>query len=206
MLINFPFLQLQDISPAVESNQPLLSAPANGSNGSNVQYATTTSQAIRPVISAPIKMTTTSTVPTESVPVTEVKPTMSNRYGGAIPKTKSPVALRYSPVYKNPENHIEELNFRLKSINDRIHITLTETDGNSVLGAQALRGDDINPSVGSDTDKEVDINIQHLESTVSSLSPMPSSVNSTPFNSPETAANRRNRNKNWQAERIETDF
>lgn len=151
-------------------------------------------------------MTTSTTVPTESIAVTEAKPTMSNHYTGTIPKTKSPVNLRYSPVYKQPENHIEELNFRLKSINDRIHIKLTETDGNSVLGAQALRGDDINPSVGSDTEKEVDINIQHLESTVSSLSPMPSSMNSSAFNSPETATNRRNRNKNWQPERIETDF
>lgn len=128
---------------------------------------------------------------------------MSNRFG-AIPKTKSPNSLRYSPVYKQPENHIEELNFRLKSINDRIHIKLTETDGGA-LGAQALRGDDINPSVGSDTEKEVDINIQHLESTVSSLSPLPSS-NSTAFNSPESASNRRNKNKNWHAERYETDF
>lgn len=152
-------------------------------------------------------MTAASTAPTESVATTEAKPTMSHRYGGAIPKTKSPVPLRYSPVYKQPENHIEELNFRLKSINDRIHIKLTETDGNSVLGAQALRGDDINPSVGSDTEKEVDINIQHLESTVSSLSPLPgSSLNSTAVNSPETATNRRNRNKNWHAERYETDF
>lgn len=151
-------------------------------------------------------MTTSNTAPTDSVAVTEAKPTMPNHYTGTIPKTKSPVNLRYSPVYKQPDNHIEELNFRLKSINDRIHIKLTETDGNSVLGAQALRGDDINPSVGSDTEKEVDINIQHLESTVSSLSPMPSSMNSSAFNSPETATNRRNRNKNWHAERIETDF
>lgn len=150
-------------------------------------------------------MRTSSTVPNESVAITEAKPTMSNRLG-AIPKTKSPV--RYSPVYKQPDqNHIEELNFRLKSINDRIHIKLTETDGSSgdVLGAQALRGDDINPSVGSDTEKELDINIQHLESTVSSLSPMPSS-NSTAFNSPDAAINRRNHNKNWHAERYETDF
>lgn len=173
----------------------------------STQNATTTGQNnTRPTISSPIKVTTSSTVPNESVAITEAKPTMSNRLG-AIPKSISPLALRYSPVYKQPENHIEELNFRLKSINDRIHIKLTETDGssNSVLGAQALRGDDINPSVGSDTEKEVDINIQHLESTVSSISPMPSSVNSTAFNSPDTAANRRNQNQNWH-ERYETAF
>lgn len=150
-------------------------------------------------------MTTSSTIPSESIAIAEAKPTMSNRFGAKV-KSKSPVILRYSPVYKQPENHIEELNFRLKSINDRIHIKLTETDGNSALGAQAMRGDDINPSVGSDTEKEVDINIQHLESTVSSLSPLPSS-NSTAVNSPENmATNRRNKDKNWHVDRYETDF
>lgn len=145
-------------------------------------------------------MTTSSTVPNESVALTEARPTMSH-HTGAIPKSKSPVALRYSPVYKQPENHIEELNLRLKSINERVHIKLTEIHGsNSVLDAQAMRGDDINPSVGSDTEKEIDINIQHLESTVS---PLPS-LSSTAVNSPDAAANRRN--PNWHIERYETDF
>lgn len=150
-------------------------------------------------------MTTSSTIPSESVAITQAKPTMSHRFGTKF-KSKSPVTLRYSPVYKDPENHIEELNFRLKSLNDRIHIKLTETNDASALGAQAMRGDDVNPSVGSDTEKEIDINIQLLESTVSSLSPLPSS-NSTAVNSPENMAfNRRNKDKNWHAERYETDF
>lgn len=187
-----------DISPAVESNQPLLPP-------TTTQSATTSSQNTRPTISAPLKMTTSSTVPDESIALTEAKPTMSHS-SGAIPKSKSPVALRYSPVYKQPENHIEELNLRLKSINERIHIKLTECDRNgSILNAQAMRGDDINPSIGSDTEKEIDLNIQHLESTVSSISPLPS-TSSTAVNSPDAAANRRIHYKDWHAERYETDF
>lgn len=106
-------------------------------------------------------------------------------------QSKSPTA-RYSPVYKQPppENHIEELNLRLKTLNERVQINLISGD--------------INPSVGSDTEKELDINIQQLESTVSSLSGFPSG--SSTVNSPEEAKKRRHQDKNWHVEKYETDF
>lgn len=56
---------------------------------------------------------------------------------------------------KLAQNHIEELNLRLQRVNQ---VSQDQTDG------------DINPSVGDISDKDSDVNIQHLESTVSSLS------------------------------------
>lgn len=118
-------------------------------------------------------------------------------------QSKSP-NLRYSPVYKQPpENHIEELNLRLRTLNERVQITLIDAR-NGVSGEPADQSGDINPSVGSDTEKELEINIQQLESTVSSLSGLPSG--SSTVNSPEEAKKRRHQDKNWHVERYETDF
>lgn len=67
---------------------------------------------------------------------------------------------------KIAQNHIEELNFRLQNAN---------------LANQAASSDDVNPSVGDTSEKSSDVNIQQLESTVSSLSDNTSST----VNSPE---------------------
>lgn len=157
-----------------------------------------TSEISRPIISAPIQTTASRTITTHSGIVTEVKQSMSGRYVSTA-QSKSPV-FRYSPVYKQPDGHIEELNLRLKSLNERVQINLTSPND----GAHAILSGDINPSVGSDTEKESDVNIQQLESTVSSLSGVQSG--SSMVNSPETAHNRRLKDENWRVERIETDF
>lgn len=159
-----------------------------------------TSQITRPIISAPIQTTASTTLPTQSGVVTEVKQSMAGRFISTI-RSKSP-NLRYSPVYKQPDNHIEELSLRLKSLNERVQIKLTDAN-NGVLSEQTILASDINPSVGSDTEKGSDINIQQLESTVSSLG-LPSG--SSTVNSPEAAKSRRNDDKNWHVERYETDF
>lgn len=160
-----------------------------------------TSQGTRPIISEPIQTTAPSSIPTQSSTTTEVKQSMTGRFVSAI-RSKSP-NLRYSPVYKQiPDNHIEELSLRLKTLNDRVQINLIGAR-NGVLEEQAILSSDINPSVGSDTEKESDINIQQLESTVSSLG-LPSG--SSTVNSPEAAKSRRNEDKNWHVERYETDF
>lgn len=68
-----------------------------------------------------------------------------------------------------PHNHIEELNFRLQSLNENVEIVLTETDPQVPGTTQRTFGSDINPSVGDISDKESDINIRQLESSVSSI-------------------------------------
>lgn len=89
---------------------------------------------------------------------------------------------------KIAQNHIEELNFRIQQAN---------------RSAQA--NDDINPSVGSTSDKDSDFNIQQLESTVSSLS----GNSSSGVASPEIVRNKK-RTKPPTAtigfKSIETDF
>lgn len=74
---------------------------------------------------------------------------------------RSPV--KYSYLQKLPHNHIEELNFRLQ----QVEITATAIDPNS--SDQRTFGSDINPSVGDISDKESDINIQQLESSISPI-------------------------------------
>lgn len=105
---------------------------------------------------------------------------------------------KYSPVYKVPGNHIEELNSRLRDLNGRVRISFIGSKSQEVT-----YGNDINPSVGSDTEKESDMNIQQLESTVSSLSGLASG--SSTVNSPEAAQQRRNPT-NWHIQQQETDF
>lgn len=88
---------------------------------------------------------------------------------------------------KVPQNHIEELNFRLQQTN------------------QAVASDDINPSVGDTSDKDSDVNIQQLESTVSSLNEDSSSA----VTSPEIARNKKKSKPSTARPRfksIETDF
>lgn len=76
---------------------------------------------------------------------------------------------QYARVTKMPQSTLDELNFRLQ--------TLSESDDDEEDGARALSpkgkpqfGSDINPSVGDISDKESDLNIRQLESSVSSLS------------------------------------
>lgn len=131
--------------------------------------------------------------------MTQVKQTLSNRF--AISSQSSSV--RYSPVYKNPENHIEELNFRLKSLNQPVYGNYGGGNESGAVGGEAIVPD-INPSVGSDNDKESELNIRQLESSISSLSGLPSG--SSAVNSPEAARNKQELGKNWHVERYETDF
>lgn len=87
-------------------------------------------------------------------------------------------------------NHIEELNFRLQQANQ---------------AARADANDDINPSVGDTSDKDSDVNIQQLESTVSSLSGNSSSA----VTSPEIVRNKRKTKQPTATigyKSIETDF
>lgn len=78
----------------------------------------------------------------------------------------SPV--KYSYLQKLPHNHIEELNFRLQSLNE-VEVVITEDDSNVPSESQRTFGSDINPSVGDISDKESDINIRQLESSVGSI-------------------------------------
>lgn len=107
---------------------------------------------------------------------------------------------RYSPVYKSPENHVDELKNRFEAMNERLRI--------SFIGGRpsphVTFSDDINPSVGSDTERDSDVNIQQIESTVSSISGGPSG--SSAVNSPEAARTRRDPRGNWRVEQYETDF
>lgn len=64
---------------------------------------------------------------------------------------------------------------------------------------QIETNDDINPSVGDNSDKDSDVNIQHLESTVSSLSGHSSSA----ITSPEI---KRNKRKKTKPAKVTTDF
>lgn len=86
---------------------------------------------------------------------------------------------RYSPVYKDaltsfPPGHIEELSMRLQSLNGHFQINLI--------------GSDINPSVESDTNKEPELNVRNLESSISSMSGL--TISTT--NSPEMLKNKPN--------------
>lgn len=158
----------------------------------------TSIQSQLPVISQPVPIIAATEVPTQSEVVTQVQQTLSSRY--AI-SAKSSSSVRYSPVYKNPENHIEELNFRLKTLNDQRRYGTLGIPEEGAVGGQVP---DINPSVGSDNEKESELNIRQLESSVSSLSGLPSG--SSTVNSPEAVRNRQNLSKDWHIERYETDF
>lgn len=80
-----------------------------------------------------------------------------------------------------PDNHVDELSIRLQQIRQQ---------------------GDINPSVGDVSDKESELNIRQLESSISSLSGVMSG--SSQFNSPE--ANRAPKPKGTANYKIETDF
>lgn len=177
--------------PAIESHEPLLSVRNNQSVPISIQSQP-------PLISAPIPVTTTSEIPTHSGIVTQVKQTLSNRFAMSAESS----SVRYSPVYKNPENHIEELNFRLKTLNEQVYSNYSGNGNDAVGGPIPIS--DINPSVGSDNDKESELNIRQLESSISSLSGLPSG--SSVVHSPEVVRNRQQLDKNWHIERYETDF
>lgn len=112
---------------------------------------------------------------------------------------------KYSPVYKKlPETHVEELNLRLQSLNKRIQINLTE-NGQGTNQPHSTFVKDINPSVG-DIPSDSDINIRQLESSLSSLSGLPSG--SSTVNSPEIARSLRADRPapKWHVEARETNF
>lgn len=94
---------------------------------------------------------------------------------------------------------MDELKNRFQAMNERLRISLV----NDRPTPHVTFSDDINPSVGSDTERDSDVNIQQLESAVSSISGGPSG--SSAVNSPETKRNRRDP-RDWRVEQYETDF
>lgn len=168
----------------------------------DTQPQSTAQDAPRTIISPPIQITTSSAIATHARNVTEVTQSMPNPILATI-QSKIPHPERYSPVYKMSQTHIEELNFRLQGLTER-HIARND-NGNVDAVDQAVLSGDINPSVGSDNEKESDLNIQQLESSVSSLSGLP--TGSSTINSPEAVhVQRYQAEKNWRVERYETDF
>lgn len=201
----FSFFFYKASATVAESNQPLLSGHENVQQQQPPPQQTKHQQNIPLTISSPIQQTIAgSGIPTQSGTVTEVTQSMSNRVEISNHSPKPPHPMRYSPVYKMSQTHIEELNFRLQSLNHRVHVDLCDSGPNAGAAAVIASGD-INPSVGSDNDKESDLNIQQLESSVSSLSGLP--TGSSTVNSPEaTHSQRKMEEKSWRVERYETDF
>lgn len=175
--INYQRADVVDNAPEV--SQPLLlSSTANNNNNSHQNAPTPNSPAIQRV---------ESPKPAQSVTVSHQS--MANRLITSTDSTSS--AVRYSPVYKPSPEHIEELNTRLQTLNRRVQINIAEKHSEMFH--------DINPSVGSDTEKESELNIQQLESSVSSLSGIPSG---STVNSPEMPKDQRN--THWPTDRFET--
>lgn len=160
------------------------------------------------VSTQPATEATPPQVPQEHFPSTSVgvlNPHYSSPKGAFVDRsfssrfmssTSTSSSTRYSPVYKEPENHVDELKTRFKSMNERVRISFV---GDKPTSSHTVS--DVNPSVGSDTEREPDVNIQQLESTVSSLSGTPSST----VHSPEAKRNRGETTK-WHVEQRETDF
>lgn len=89
---------------------------------------------------------------------------------------------------KIAQNHIEELNFRIQRAN---------------LTTQAETNGDVNPSVGSTSDRDSEFNVQHLESAVSSFS----DHSNSDVTSPQVVRNkRRAKPQTATFTSIETDF
>ena len=88
--------------------------------------------------------------------------------------------MKYTQLARLPQNHIDELNFRLQTLTE-----VTEVQYAEVASPRPTFGSDINPSVGDISDKESELNIRQLESSVSSLS----GVNSSTVGSPLSARN-----------------
>lgn len=84
--------------------------------------------------------------------------------------------VKYSQLAKLPQNHIDELNLRLQNITDPSEVQYAE-----VASPQPTFGSDINPSVGDISDRESELNIRQLESSVSSLSGVMSSTVGSPL-------------------------
>lgn len=85
--------------------------------------------------------------------------------------------VKYTQLARLPQNHIDELNFRLQTLNESVEIQYAEV----VASPMPAFGSDINPSVGDISDKESELNIRQLESTVSSLSGVNSSTVGSPL-------------------------
>lgn len=96
---------------------------------------------------------------------------------------ENPNVVKYTQLARLPPNHIEELNFRLQTLNESSEIEYAQVIA-SPLPMNSF-GSDINPSVGDISDKESELNIRQLESTISSLS----GVNSSTIGSPLSERN-----------------
>lgn len=107
----------------------------------------------------------------------------------------NPNVVKYTQLARLPPNHIEELNFRLQTLNESAEIEYAQV----ITSPLPAFGSDINPSVGDISDKESELNIRQLESTISSLS----GVNSSTIGSPLSE-----RNQSHAQSRVgrETDF
>lgn len=180
--INYQSANVVDNAPEV--SQPLLtSSTANDNNNNN------NSQQNAPIPISPAIQRVESLKPAETVTVSHQS--MANRFVTSTASTSSTV--RYSPVYKASPDHIAELNTRLQTLNRRVHINIAEKH------SEMTYVNDINPSVGSDTEKESELNIEQLESSMSSLSGIPSG---STVNSPEMPKGQRN--THWPTDRFET--
>lgn len=103
---------------------------------------------------------------------------------------------RYSPVYKAPENHVDELKTRFQAMNQNIRI--------SFLGDPQPQG--LQPSAGSDTERESDASARIARSAGSSASGAHSD-NSSTLSSPKRKRDHPKRDKvKWHVEQHETDF
>lgn len=181
--INYQRADVVDNAPEV--SQPLLpSSTANDNNNNN----NSNSQQNMPRPISPAIQRVESPKPAKTV--TASHQSMANRFITSSASTTS--AVRYSPVYKASPEHIEELNMRLQTLNRRVQINIAEKH------SEMTYVNDINPSVGSDTEKESELNIQQLESSVSSLSGIPSG---STVNSPEMPKGQRT---HWPTDRFET--
>lgn len=107
---------------------------------------------------------------------------------------RSVVPTKFILMNKLPQTHIDELNFRLQTLTENVE---------SNNDPRAAFGSDINPSVGDASDKESELNIRHLESTVSSLS---GAQSSSAVNSPEIIRDQIKHEAKYNFKRIETDF
>lgn len=121
---------------------------------------------------------------------------------------------RYSPVYKTPENHVDELKTRFQAMNQNIRISLI----GDRLSPQSV---DVQQSIGSDVERESDTGAStgaglgtgagagtgayQIRSPASSLSGALSDTSS--ISSPKLKRNMHSRDRvKWHVEQHETDF
>lgn len=193
-----PFHFYSNIAPReIESSQPLLTQPTI--EHPHIDEPRTTVDETPQEPRSNVTQTQPEIEPQTSNPTDAVHVTSSFKKFSM--SSRSSRSSKYSPVYKLPENHVEELNLRLQELNSRVKLNLTDNREKAPKPQPIFS--DINPSVGDVSDKESDINIRQLESSVSSLSGLPSG--SSTVNSPE-AQRQKDRATNWHVEHYETNF